>query len=129
MTSKIAGVGATPLVPMQPRGLIHTLWEADAGIRSEQWAGRFTDPPGAVGDPATLLATDQQHIFYSDANGGILTAFWDEDGMHFDRLVASPRGNQQKARDAQPCSPKANRITSIEAATEDHEAQHWRSYK
>ncbi len=47
----------------------------------EQWAsgtGSLSTGPAAAGDPATLVAANQQHIFYRDAAGNIWHVYWDQ---------------------------------------------------
>ena len=50
----------------------------------DQWAPNPQVPqaPAAIGDPATMVWPNQQHIFYRGANGAINHIFWDAPTNH-----------------------------------------------
>jgi hypothetical protein len=61
--------------------VLHTFWDQGSGaIKTEQWAGRITPPPGAAGDPAVMVTGNQQHLFYVSDASALIHVFWDSSG-------------------------------------------------
>jgi hypothetical protein len=62
----------------------HVFWDSDSGLHTQQWTGPGSMTPAqtgtqtAVGDPATLLGSNQQHIFYRATDGNIWQIFKDQ---------------------------------------------------
>jgi hypothetical protein len=56
----------------------HLLWDSSSPnqIFADNWTHR-ANAPTAVGNPATMVTPNQQHIFYRAANGTIQHLFWD----------------------------------------------------
>jgi hypothetical protein len=60
----------------------HVFWDPSSGQHKEQWAGAGGVPhlgPDAAGDPATMVANNQQHIFYRMFDGEVWHVLWDPD--------------------------------------------------
>src|SRR5664279_2321843 len=61
----------------------HVFYDSSVNRRfpPEQWAsgtGSHSTGPAAAGNPATLVAANQQHIFYRDVAGNIWHVYWDQ---------------------------------------------------
>jgi hypothetical protein len=61
----------------------HVFYDSSVNHRfpPEQWAsgtGSHSTGPAAAGNPATLVAANQQHIFYRDVAGNIWHVYWDQ---------------------------------------------------
>jgi hypothetical protein len=68
--------------------IIHVVWDPSSGLHNEIWAGSGspTNAPPAAGDPATMVANNQQHIFYRDTAGNIQHVLWDpSSGQHLEQ--------------------------------------------
>jgi hypothetical protein len=59
----------------------HIWWDVPTGhLYMDQWTNHPDVPhaPAAAGDPATMVTTNQQHIFYRGTDGAINHIWWDE---------------------------------------------------
>jgi hypothetical protein len=68
--------------------IFHVFWDPNTGLHDEVWAGGGSpnNAPPAAGDPATMVTTNEQHIFYRDFSGNIWHVFWDSgSGMHLEQ--------------------------------------------
>jgi hypothetical protein len=62
-----------------PGAINHIFWNASTNaLHFDQWQPNPQVPnaPPAAGDPATMLWTDQQHVFYRSRDGAINHIFW-----------------------------------------------------
>jgi hypothetical protein len=79
----------------QSGGIWQVYWDQGRGLAFEEWngVGSPTNAPLAVGDPATMVANNQQHVFYRDLYGSIFHLFWDPNSGLHSEYWASGGGN------------------------------------
>lgn len=106
-------------------------WDQGQGHSFEEWTGPGspTNAPQAAGDPATMVANNQQHIFYRvfyrDKEGNIQNVWWDPaSGEHLDSTPWAGASGTGPAAAGNPATMVANNQQHIFYRDNSSKIQH-----